>query len=313
MSEKGDWQRALVQLPLERVDGCNLCGASNSSIDERWASLLCLQSPFAVRRCGCCGLRWLDPRPSAEGYERLYSEAMYFGGSGASPDNYARLVSTRRAYYASRVRMVAGILGRGRLNILDFGAASGDFVAIARAQGHFCEGIELSADARQAALTMHGIKLLSGAEAENLPSGEMDVVHMNHVLEHMPDPLAHLRWCRERLSSSGLLIIEVPQQLDNALDRLRRLFRVGGRQSRFDAYSLHHTYFFSPQNLAKLCKQAGLTVASCRTFNPAAAPLWPPSFRNWVLHALLRAADVTHAGGNIIEVVAVPDPDAKSW
>ena len=99
-------------------------------------------------------------------------------------------------------------------------------------------------------------------------------------------------------------MIEVPQQFDNALDTVRRVLRVGGRRQIFDAYSLHHTYYFSPTTLTNLCQKAGFTVAACRTFNPMAAPLWPPSLRNWVLHGFLQAADMFGSAGNIVELVA---------
>jgi len=231
---------------------------------------------------------------------------MYFGGTSASPSNYARLVSTRHGYFNARLQALEVMLGPAPLKILDFGAASGDFVAIARRRGHACDGVELSKDARRTARSAYGIELLSGEEVGKLPTGEYDVVHMNHVLEHMPDPASHLRWCHDQLKPAGVVVIEVPQQFDNALDRLRRALSSGGRNPRFDAYSLHHTYFFSPGNLAGLCRRAGLEVVRHRTFNPAATPLWPVSLRNWILYGLLRPVDAIAAAGNIIEIVAAP-------
>jgi hypothetical protein len=115
-----------------------------------------------------------------------------------------------------------------------------------------------------------------------------------------------LRWCADRLAPGGLLILEVPQQFDNDLDRLRRWLRAGGKRPHFDAYSLHHTYFFNPDTMATLLRKAGFQIKSLSTFNQNKTPLWPPTLKNWILRPMLYAADALHRGGNIIEVYAMP-------
>lgn len=301
-----DWQVELASFPTEVVPTCALCGCASSTGDPRWQSLLALRAPYAVLRCDACELRWLSPRPSAAGYRALYSNQNYFGGTGAVSEDYARVVAERRDSFRRRLLRIERHCGTGRpLALLDYGAAFGDFVELARARGHRCDGIELSDDAREVARREHAIELLSPQQEDTIEAARYDVLHMNHVLEHMPDPLAHLRRCAGWLRPGGLLVVEVPQQFDNLLDRTRRLLRVGGRQRQFDAYSLHHTYYFSPRSLRELARQAGFVVVSLRTFNPDKTPLWPPRAKNWVLAAGLAFADITHSGGNILELYAM--------
>jgi SAM-dependent methyltransferase len=299
------WQVALRDLPTEQVPACLLCSGMAGIDDRRFKSLLMLPDSYAIKRCPTCDLRWLSPRPNAEGYRHLYSQEFYFGGNGASPIQYETVASDRFDYFRKRVRRAASILKRDTpLSILDYGAATGDFVAMARAEGHQCEGIELSVDARATAKRRLDISLLSPTQAESLKPGRFDMLHMNHVLEHMPDPAAHLRWCAGLLKPDGLLVFEVPQQFDNDLDRLRRILGHGGRQSRFDAYSLHHTYFFSPKTASLLLHRNGFRPLRLRTFNPDKTPLWPPRIKPWVLFILLSIADKLHRRGNVIEVIA---------
>ncbi len=303
------WVNALMQLDKEQVQACVLCGAQATGHDARWQAFLALPAAYGVAYCDNCDLRWLDPRPSATGYRVLYSDENYFGGAGASPADYQQVMVSRRDYFERRLRGIERIRGTASgLSILDYGAAAGDFVALARARGHHCDGIELSADARGQSESLHGVRLMSAEEGDALPDASYDVLHMNHVLEHMADPLAHLRWCSRVLKPGGLLVAEVPQQFQNDLDRLRRLFRMGGQQRQFDAYSLHHTYFFTPASLVTLAGRAGFSVLQLRTFNPDKAPLWPPSLRNWVLHVGLSLADRLHRGGNILELHALNGP-----
>ncbi|HZF29670.1 MAG TPA: class I SAM-dependent methyltransferase [Gammaproteobacteria bacterium] len=294
----------MAALRTELVTSCVLCGVAGTE-DDRWKSLLALPDPYAVQRCPECGLRWLSPRPDADGYRLLYSDAVYFGGEGASPKRYDGVIADRLDWLRRRLDRAATMLRRdGRLRVLDYGAATGEFVALARAAGHDGEGVELSSDARASARTRLGIELLSAEQAGDLQPSQFDLVHMNHVLEHMPDPLAHLRWCQALLKTDGLLVLEVPQQFDNDLDRMRRALAVGGRQKQFDAYSLHHTYFFTPSSLGKMLRKAGYEPARVTTFNPDKTPLWPPSARNWILRVGLGLADRLHDGGNIIEAFA---------
>lgn len=296
------WQQQLRELPVEEVPNCILCGAAGGA-DLRWNEYLELMPPFGVRFCAACKLRWLSPRPNAEGYSRLYSDALYFGGKGASPTGYTRLAEGRIGYFRARIRAAAKMAAtEAPLAILDYGAATGEFVRAARDEGHECTGIELSADARATAKAVNNVTLLAADEGQQISEMRFDVVHMNHVLEHMPNPLSHLRWCHRVLRPDGLLVLEVPQQFDNDLDRLRRGLRVGGRQKRFDAYSLHHTYFFTPHSMKLLLKGSGFDTLKMTTFDPNNAPLWPFSGKNVILRTLLGLADRLHAGGNIIEV-----------
>jgi len=300
------WQDQLSKLPVETVRECLLCLGVAGERDVRWHGYLALGDPYAVLRCPRCGLRWLSPRPNAEGYRRLYSSAMYFGGEGASPADYGDEAKRRIDYWRARIRTAVSRLGDDRTTVsfFDYGAATGEFVRVAREEGHACIGLELSADARAAAKTRNGVSLLSADQIEEVNAMRFDVIHMNHVLEHMPDPLAHLRWCADRLNPRGLLVLEVPQQFDNDLDRIRRWLHVGGKRPRFDAYSLHHTYFFNPRTMTELLRLAGFQLVRLATFNRNKTPLWPPELKNWFLRPFLGCADGLHRGGNIIEVYA---------
>lgn len=298
------WQRKLLELTTETVPGCVLCDGVSGVVDEKWASYLSLPGTFGVLRCPNCNLHWLSPRPNSQAYEILYSNAMYFGGEGAAPAVYERVVADRVEYFRRRIRKISAIMNRSPLSILDYGAATGEFVKIARIEGLRCEGVELSIDAREDALARYGLALMSHEEALALEPAQFDVIHMNHVLEHMPDPLDHLLWCRQLLKPNGLLVLEVPQQFDNDLDRVRRWLGQGGRQKRLDAYSLHHTYFFTPATLQALLVRAGFQCLRISTFNPDKTPLWPPQPKQWILRLWLGLSDRIHKGGNIVEAFA---------
>ena len=90
-------------------------------------------------------------------------------------------------------------------------------------------------------------------------------------------------------------------------DRLKRVLGIS-KQPQFTAYSLHHTYFFVPQTITKLLEKKNFRVQRLATSNPARTPVRPFNIVNVLLTTLLFLSDITHRGGNIIELVAVREP-----
>lgn len=285
----------------EIVSTCPICGHSDNERDRDFEALLGLVDPFGVRRC-TCELRWLSPRPTARGYERLYEYERYFDGPD-SVECYPEIARQRRSYFRHRIKCIERTLTpeSASLRILDVGAATGEFVHEAMSRGHQATGLELSAGARAKAKEIYGIDLLGEDLTDFVATHSYDAIHMNHVFEHLPDPAGALGACHGLLREGGILVLEVPQQLHNDLDRLKRIVGLRHR-SEFTVYSLHHTYFYDPKSLSRLLEASSFRILSLRTANPARTPLWPPSIKNLFLRCYLWSADKIHKGGNIIEV-----------
>src|SRR4029453_5569035 len=96
--------------------------------------------------------------------------------------DYAQYADQRHARFAQRAVLLSEM---GARTVLDYGAATGDFVAAAREAGLDWAGGEFSSAGREDA-ARKGIALLP----PNASLGTFDAIHMNHVLEHMPDPVA---------------------------------------------------------------------------------------------------------------------------
>lgn len=288
----------------ETVDVCILCDSRNAVADGWFAKHLGLLPPYGVVRCAHCGLRWLSPRPTAQGYKDLYTDENYFRPEDEDTiDPYSSVAETRRPYFRERLAAIARYYPGGSFRILDIGAATGEFLDEARHLGHHIQGIELSESSRHTANATLGIEL-SGIELHRLPGEDRyDVIHMNHVFEHLPDPGLALVACHRLLTTNGLLLIEVPQQISNDLDRLKRILHLATK-SVLNAYSLHHTFFFTPTTITQLLERHGFEVRYLATSNPARTPLKPFRLVNLLLRIFLWLSDTSHRGGNIIEVHA---------
>lgn len=306
---------------LTRIEPCLLCPAAGSHHDRAASRALALPTPFEVRTCNQCGLRWLNPQPSDEDYRAIYQRSYFGGGSGDNtssghwlarqfPGQHADYETgagaARLVTYRERLRRLPPPQGGAR--ILDIGAATGDFLVLARSCRWQVEGLEASTYGCRRAQEKHGIALFNTSLEDFKPVHEYDIIHMSHVLEHFTHPDLALSKVRDMLVPGGLVVIEVPNQFDAWVNRLRRvaaLVRRRGTRSRPGVHSIHHTFFYRLEHIKQLLQRQGFRVLSERTFFPER--LRETLGRRWLLRPLDYAAARLDGQGENIEVIATPE------
>ena len=295
-------------MPVERTL-CVVCAAAVSRSDRQAASDLDLPPEFRVMHCPVCGLRWLDPMPTAEEYRLMY-EALYFGGEAAAVPDWMRqfaaqpyqdtvLGQRRDAYRRRLARLARSFPARGTL--LDVGLASGEFALMAQQDGWQVAGLDVSERACELARAQ-GIRAWAGALEEIDFSGErFDVIHLSHVFEHFVDPRAALRVMRGVMGPGSLLLVEVPNQFDSWVRRLARCARRLGllAPARRSIWSIHHPYFYNRQTMVRLILGAGFELEWLRTHFPER---WRSSPVRRLLGAVDLIADRLQRCGDDIEV-----------
>jgi SAM-dependent methyltransferase len=197
------------------------------------------------------------PRPSAAQIAQLYGADYYEGykqGAGMAGGTLQASPALR-----ARLQEMGRRVGKGKL--LDVGCGLGHFVKYAQDQGWSAAGLETSPwaarqGAKDNAVVIHQTTLRDAPIAP----GSLDVVHANHVVEHMLDPVAELKAAKKLLRAGGLLVIEVPQELSWPLsDRISRWLHPGLRTTQAPS-ATSHLFFFTARGLAIAAKRAGFTV-----------------------------------------------------
>jgi SAM-dependent methyltransferase len=121
-------------------------------------------------------------------------------------------------------------------------------------------GVELNDETASYARETYGITVKTGnALSWDIPEGSLDAVTLNHVLEHVDDPLEMLSVCRKLLKKGGLLVIAVPD-----IDSLQA---KAGKEVWFHLDIPHHLYHFSERGLRNLLKKNALRVVKTRRFD----------------------------------------------
>ncbi len=271
---------------------CNCCGATGAAPLPEITHLLHIAAPGQALQCVGCGLIFQFPQPTGADLKAFYDEAAYYdrsplagGDAEAAPHLKRRLADLERR------------LGRkGRL--LDVGCAKGAFVAYATSQGWQAEGVDVSAWSTEQA-RKRGLKVQTGTlEDQHYPDASFDVVHSSHMLEHVPDPLATLKEMRRILRPSGVLAIEVPQEIGSFYENFR--IRAGIRPP--PELPSPHLYFFQRATFSRLIQTAGFQVisASTRNFAITRRSKYLFGMGNVVTRALGAMDTLTRRGPNLV-------------
>jgi 2-polyprenyl-3-methyl-5-hydroxy-6-metoxy-1,4-benzoquinol methylase len=239
-------------LAYEMVNACPICASANPSVFDEEASVV---------RCRGCGHRYVDPRPTQQEIARGYSLP-------TSYDDWIQAAAAREAMWVRRFDQVLRATPPGRL--LDIGAGIGTFLAIARDRGWSVDGTEVSTTAIVKAREQHGIALGTGLVEHAAPPGPYDAICLWHVLEHLPNPVETLRFCRGLMSEHGQIVLAMPNDGDAvwALTMIGNLVRrLIGRASSRRYQRLRpgvesHIQHFDPKSIRKLLSDTGFRIES---------------------------------------------------
>lgn len=252
---------------------CPLCGSIQSKKVNEFTEILCLDgnSESAVLKCTGCNVCYLWPYISDQLIQEMYDKSYFTGVTdfgckldlpSSNCDYETEIVSHRISKSWETVKSLLKLAPAAR-TILDVGAATGDFLAVAKECGLSVAGIELSPYAASKAKEKYGFILFETGILEFEGHETYDIIHMNHVFEHFNSPHQVLDRLNSMLTPNGLIYVEVPFQF-NFFELLK--YRLSGKTKKFDVFSLHHPIFYKPDILIKMFNDHGFSCKKIRVF-----------------------------------------------
>ncbi|MBA4300747.1 Methyltransferase domain-containing protein [Algoriphagus alkaliphilus] len=161
----------------------------------------------SIISCTGCGTGWTYLSKEFDS-EALYSDEVY-----AIVDNRKSIFERVIFSEAKKVLQKAKSLNAQANTLLDFGSGKGQFLTVAKEMGWKGIGIETARERAAFAMEKYGVEVLSELyHGGIIGSGTFDLITLNHVLEHLPDPLNLVQELLEQnLAPNGLVYIEVPR------------------------------------------------------------------------------------------------------
>ena len=278
---------------LESIEKCPVCGeADRELLHSDLVDNVFRAAPgkWSLKKCVNCRTAYLDPRPTRGTIHLAYTN-YYTHQEAKEKEEYASLSLFRKlrrcmvngytnwrystcaqpsnslgvlvAYTMPSLKRVLDRqyrhmprLPKGGGSLLDVGCGGGSFLALARTCGWDAVGLEpdptAAAHAAQLGLTVHvgDIEYFDGKKEL------FDVITLNHVIEHVDDPIKVLETCHTILKPGGQLWLETPNIESFGYARFQRNWR-GLEIPR-------HLVLFNRQSLRQALINAGFTALHYR-------------------------------------------------
>lgn len=208
---------------------CPACGYSGALLHEDLKDqLFGASGDWSLRRCSneSCALLWLDPCPIEEDIAKAY--ATYYTHEDVEKKSFikSRAIGLMRHLF---VNIIGGLCGQGKERediahlylkdmlpgrVLDIGCGDARFLNRMKRLGWTAQGIDFDAAAARNAKNLFDIDVQIGTlESLQFPEGTFDAVTMNHVIEHVFDPIALLTEIRRILKPGGRLVVVTPNAM----------------------------------------------------------------------------------------------------
>lgn len=216
--------------------------------------------------CEICQFIHVVPLPSAEELEGYYRTSFY---EESKPDYFNNAERDREWLnigYDMKLEMMEEALGEAPIapqserRVLDIGSGPGHFLRRAEERGWSAVGLEASPAAvdfsRGFGVEVHQGYFDGTSALEGL--GQFDAIHMQHVLEHAPDPVELLQGLPTLLKPGGAVCIEVPNDFSTVQEILHS--SLG-----FPAWWLappEHLNYWSRASLKVTLESCGFTATS---------------------------------------------------
>lgn len=202
-----------------------------------------------IALCGDCEFGWAIPFKTQPQLDAYYSKGAYWDGSVVSNEVKNHYLNQSR----HRLKKVKPFCpANSSIEILDYGAGFGGIAdrcaqIFPRAKYFFFEP-----DPNMAQTILDKKLPIKATQVHLIESGKYDLIFLNHVLEHVADPIAFLEQVITGLKDGGVIYIETP------------------RHDFVYKNDVHpHTLFFGEKSFNKLAAQLNLKILALNSFGSA--------------------------------------------
>ena len=239
---------------------CNICGGETKKIEVK-EQMLGLHEIFQYNQCIECGHAHLNNSP--ENIEKYYNSKEYYSFSSKNsfidealnkPSFKTKLRKIllllnikKNILFSAPLKALLSIKGVSKTQkILDYGCGAGQFVKELIENGfENARGYDLYLPEN---IEINGEVYLSN-NLSNLKNNSWDIITLNHVFEHVPDPIELLKDLKKIMAPGGKLLLRFPVIDSFAFEKYRENW------VQFDAP--RHVNLFTRKSIQLVVQKAG--------------------------------------------------------
>lgn len=195
--------------------------------------------------CQTCRLQFLNPQPSDEQLNQIYS----VNYSVPLDESLIDQLKTQTAkLYLERIERLRS--HRAGDKLLDIGCGKGNLLMVAKTRGYEVRGVEFAATSALESNKRLGENLVLCGEIDDISSGsaKYDVIVAGEVIEHVRNPVSFLKQIPDLLAASGLFFCALPSLSGWSARLMGRLWME---------YKEEHLFYFTEENFVKLLQNVG--------------------------------------------------------
>lgn len=218
---------------------------------------------FTYKKCGDCGLHFLEQELSPEDLKLLYSPQYHDEGYCNRSQLYLKTFESIRKF------------GKN-LEVLDYGCGTGDFIRFIHGKVKRGAGVEFDASfVNRLKDQVPGVEFFSAEQFWKDPTQRFDVIRVGDVLEHTCAPQDFIASLKSRLKPQGLLWVEGPLEVNRSVAflarRLHFLIAWNRRRQRVAQHPPYHVFFANAANQKAFLERQGLRTVEFSIYENA----WP--------------------------------------
>lgn len=226
---------------------------------EHYGKIIDSKNGFDVIECETCDFKHVIPIPTLEDLNKLYKENFY---SSEKPRYFKEVEEdlewwelTYRDYY----QILEKYCPQNTRRLLEIGSGPGYFLKCGKELGWSVLGFEPSKQAYEYSQKI-GVNVINENFSEEKASGydKFDVVFMNFVIEHLPDPISLIKAVKTILKSHGVVGIVSP----NDYNPLQNILRKDLGYEPWWVGPPQHINYFNFESIKKLLERFGFEIVA---------------------------------------------------
>ncbi len=259
---------------------CSLCNSKSYSLFLKGEG-------FRFVKCRQCGLVYQNLQPVIRDLENRYRNN-YFLYEIKNEKNFFNLMKLGLKDI-NFDRLTSGF-ARGS-HFLDIGCATGMLLEYMRGKGWDVRGIEICRESAEYAKNERKLSIFIGTLKEAaFPDSSFSVIHLSHLIEHVPNPKEFMAEVRRILAPRGFAIITTP----NIAGLQARILKGKWRSAIPD-----HLTLFSKATMKRILEESGFRILKVKTWGGMAKGMaaW------WIKWPMDRLAKIFGFGDVMLHLV----------